>query len=376
MPTYYSILQIHPGADVRTIRESYFRLIGVYHPDRCNGDPEFTHFHASRINEAFAVLGDPERRAQYDAALSRARKSRLLLWLDRVWTELTLFRARTLRAGLARVQRPRPALRKSAATAKSWAAGASTRLRSAKAGASADSLSSGAAARLRSTRAGAARTMKPLAGGAAAGPDTAPASASRARGSLAGANIPASFEGLKGLRAIPVWTVMAVPMLLIYLATPERVSRPGMKSGVDVPEIQEPVSATETDPDSASTPLASNADHPPPRQSYSSEPPAARARIANRLSDRVPETARSTQPPRPEARPFVSQPRTANSAPAPSAVPAQRRTQPNQAVPSAPSAPRDGPEDRSDPESRRRACFPLLVSEGAPAYSACLAGNR
>lgn len=60
---YYRILQVQPGAPVEIIRASYRTLMQRLkaHPD-LGGD----HRHAALINEAYAVLTDPAKRAAYD----------------------------------------------------------------------------------------------------------------------------------------------------------------------------------------------------------------------------------------------------------------------------------------------------------------------
>jgi curved DNA-binding protein CbpA len=71
MPDHYEVLQVHPRAEPDVIRAAYRILARKYHPD-LGGD-------AARmiaINDAWDVLGDPARRASYDAALSAAGDSR------------------------------------------------------------------------------------------------------------------------------------------------------------------------------------------------------------------------------------------------------------------------------------------------------------
>ena len=61
---YYEILHVHPAAHQDVIQAAYRRLALLYHPDR-NPTPEATATMA-RINEAYAILSDPEKRAAYD----------------------------------------------------------------------------------------------------------------------------------------------------------------------------------------------------------------------------------------------------------------------------------------------------------------------
>ena len=62
---YYEILQVHPRASQEMVKKAYRTLMGELgaHPD-LGGDEE----RAKLINEAYAVLGDPELRRAYDNA--------------------------------------------------------------------------------------------------------------------------------------------------------------------------------------------------------------------------------------------------------------------------------------------------------------------
>ena len=63
MPDYYEVLQVSPRAEAEVIRAAYRTLARKYHPDH-GGD-------AGRmiaLNDAWDVLGDPARRATYDAS--------------------------------------------------------------------------------------------------------------------------------------------------------------------------------------------------------------------------------------------------------------------------------------------------------------------
>ncbi len=58
---YYAILQVHPKAEPEVIQAAYRRLAAKYHPDK-GGDAE----QMKRINAAWEVLGDPQKRREYD----------------------------------------------------------------------------------------------------------------------------------------------------------------------------------------------------------------------------------------------------------------------------------------------------------------------
>lgn len=63
MPDHYEVLQVHPGAEPEVIRAAYRILARKYHPDH-GGDAR----RMIALNDAWDVLGDPARRAAYDAS--------------------------------------------------------------------------------------------------------------------------------------------------------------------------------------------------------------------------------------------------------------------------------------------------------------------
>ncbi len=61
---YYAVLQVQPTATLEEIKGAYKRLALLYHPDRSN-HPQATLL-MQKVNEAFDVLGNPEKKARYD----------------------------------------------------------------------------------------------------------------------------------------------------------------------------------------------------------------------------------------------------------------------------------------------------------------------
>ena len=63
---YYKILGVGRNATEDEIKKAYRNLAMKYHPDRNPGKEKEANEKFKRINEAFEVLGDPEKRKQYD----------------------------------------------------------------------------------------------------------------------------------------------------------------------------------------------------------------------------------------------------------------------------------------------------------------------
>jgi len=62
---YYQILGLDKDASQKQIKEAYRKLAFKYHPDRNKEHPE-TAEKMKRVNEAYAVLSDTEKRGEYD----------------------------------------------------------------------------------------------------------------------------------------------------------------------------------------------------------------------------------------------------------------------------------------------------------------------
>lgn len=70
----YEVMQLSPNADADTVHRVYRILAQRYHPDnRSSGDSESF----MQLTEAYRILGDPERRAGYDA---RYRQDKRVQW--------------------------------------------------------------------------------------------------------------------------------------------------------------------------------------------------------------------------------------------------------------------------------------------------------
>jgi DnaJ-class molecular chaperone len=68
---YYAIMQVDEMAESAVIAAAYKALAAKYHPDR-NPSPNATR-QMQALNEAYAVLSDPYKRAEYDRQRPRRR---------------------------------------------------------------------------------------------------------------------------------------------------------------------------------------------------------------------------------------------------------------------------------------------------------------
>jgi molecular chaperone DnaJ len=64
---YYEVLGVSPEASAEEIRSAFRALAREHHPDATGGDPESEQRY-KEISEAYAVLSDPRKRQEYEAA--------------------------------------------------------------------------------------------------------------------------------------------------------------------------------------------------------------------------------------------------------------------------------------------------------------------
>src|SRR3954464_9519019 len=73
-PNWHQVLQVDTAADPDIISTVYRRLALRYHPDR---DPsQEAQLRMRELNQAYAVLKDPDQRERYDAELAMRRDRR------------------------------------------------------------------------------------------------------------------------------------------------------------------------------------------------------------------------------------------------------------------------------------------------------------
>src|SRR6476659_9752643 len=62
---YYSVLGVSASASQDEVKKQYRKLAAKHHPDKNPNDPKAAE-RFKEISEAYQVLGDPEKRKQYD----------------------------------------------------------------------------------------------------------------------------------------------------------------------------------------------------------------------------------------------------------------------------------------------------------------------
>ncbi|MEB3262800.1 MAG: J domain-containing protein [Synechococcus sp.] len=72
MPSHYTLLQLAPDASPQDLRQAFRSLSKRFHPDTTTLPPAEAAVAFQRLQEAYAVLSDPQRRRAYDDQLRRA----------------------------------------------------------------------------------------------------------------------------------------------------------------------------------------------------------------------------------------------------------------------------------------------------------------
>src|SRR6266480_169876 len=62
---YYAVLGVSASATQDEVKKQYRKLAAKHHPDKNQGDPKSAD-RFKEISEAYQVIGDPEKRKQYD----------------------------------------------------------------------------------------------------------------------------------------------------------------------------------------------------------------------------------------------------------------------------------------------------------------------
>ncbi|KAK9369266.1 hypothetical protein V1509DRAFT_577116 [Lipomyces kononenkoae] len=77
--THYDALNLHPTATTAEIKARFYALSKKYHPDRLVSCPEGERRHARQrfqaVSEAYSILANPKRRAEYDVTIRGSMSS-------------------------------------------------------------------------------------------------------------------------------------------------------------------------------------------------------------------------------------------------------------------------------------------------------------
>ena len=77
--TFYEVLEVSENASGEIIEKAYKVLAKKYHPDlQSAAQKKSAEEKMKTINEAYDVLGDPEKRKEYDAKLAEEREQERL----------------------------------------------------------------------------------------------------------------------------------------------------------------------------------------------------------------------------------------------------------------------------------------------------------
>ena len=70
MIDYYKLLEVSTNASDEEIKKAYYRMIKRWHPDVNESDKNLAEIMARQINEAYEILGDSGKRAEYNLKIS------------------------------------------------------------------------------------------------------------------------------------------------------------------------------------------------------------------------------------------------------------------------------------------------------------------
>lgn len=75
---YYKILGVERTASQKDIKNAFYRLMNIFHPDKINGD-ETASAEFYEVQEAYKILGDLDNRLQYSILINQDLIEKALL---------------------------------------------------------------------------------------------------------------------------------------------------------------------------------------------------------------------------------------------------------------------------------------------------------
>lgn len=83
MEDFYHVLGVASSATPEEIKAAYRRLSMLYHPDRETGNAQIF----QKVTKAYEILGDAQKRKEYDATLASIIVSDPLQTAREIWTQ-------------------------------------------------------------------------------------------------------------------------------------------------------------------------------------------------------------------------------------------------------------------------------------------------
>jgi curved DNA-binding protein CbpA len=87
-PDYYEVLGIRRDASLAALKQAYRDLVRRYHPDAAGNTAE-ARAQFERLQEAYEILSNPDKRAKYDATLPPRKYPAQELDAEGLWREAT-----------------------------------------------------------------------------------------------------------------------------------------------------------------------------------------------------------------------------------------------------------------------------------------------
>src|SRR3954451_6611589 len=81
---FYELLRVSPGAEIESIQRVHRALAARYHPDNTE-TADLEKF--LRVNDAFKILSDPEKRKEFDDKYKTRKDNPLPVFLTKEFTE-------------------------------------------------------------------------------------------------------------------------------------------------------------------------------------------------------------------------------------------------------------------------------------------------
>lgn len=90
MDDWYCILGVKSDASLDAIKTAFRSIAQKYHPDRAQENPEFAEMMFRKASDAYRVLGNPQKRQEYDRARAQEIVTDRLVIATDLWRRYIL----------------------------------------------------------------------------------------------------------------------------------------------------------------------------------------------------------------------------------------------------------------------------------------------